>query len=50
MIKREKSFFDLATMVSKQERKKKFFFTDSLRSLRHDQESKKFFSFSHYVH
>ena len=50
MIKREKSFFDLATMVSKQERKKKFFFTDSLRSLRHDQERKKFFSFSHYVH
>ena len=37
MIKREKTFFHLATMFTNEERKM-FFFIYSLRSLRHDQE------------
>ena len=42
MLKREKSFFHLSTMFIKEERKM-FFFSYSLRSLRHDKERKFFF-------
>ena len=42
MIKREKSFFHLATKFTNEERKM-FFFIQLLRSLRHDEGQKSFF-------
>ena len=41
------SYYDHYAMIK---REKRFFFIYLLRSLHHDQERKKFFSFSHYVH